>query len=73
MKEHDMVVLRESLPQSRLESGDIGTVVHVYADGGAFEVEFATGDGSTLAVLTLVSSQIRPVGSREIYHSRPVG
>jgi hypothetical protein len=30
--------------------GDVGTVVHVYADGKAFEVEFTTLDGKTAAV-----------------------
>lgn len=30
------------MPAERLERGDVGTVVHVSADGQAFEVEFMT-------------------------------
>jgi hypothetical protein len=31
----------------------VGTVLHVYADGKAFEVEFTTLDGHTAAVATV--------------------
>jgi len=40
---------RSRRPQ-RLERGDLGTVIQVYADGKAFEVEFMTLDGRTAAV-----------------------
>jgi len=33
----------------RLEAGDVGTVVHVYRDGLAYEVEFTTLDGCASA------------------------
>ena len=33
--ELDRVVLTERVPAERLECGDVGTVVHVYADGKA--------------------------------------
>ena len=45
IKEHDRVVLTESVPAEGLEPGDVGTVVHVYADGKAYEVEFVALDG----------------------------
>ena len=45
--EHDRVVLTAPVPKERLEVGDVGTVVHVYPDGKAFEVEFTTLDGRT--------------------------
>jgi hypothetical protein len=48
----------------------VGTVVHVYRDGQAYEVEFATLDGTTAAVVTLEASQLRPGGGREIPHAR---
>ncbi len=43
---------------SALECGavrdiDVGTVAHLYKDGEALEVEFITGKGETVAVLTL--------------------
>ncbi len=68
--EHERVVLTTSVPAEGLESGDVGTVVHVYRDGLAYEVEFTTLDGKTAAVATLDAAQVRPVGNREITHAR---
>jgi len=51
--EHDRVVLTAPVPNERLEIGDVGTVVHVYDDGKAFEVEFTALDGHTAAVATV--------------------
>ena len=70
MKELDRVVLTEPIPAEGLEAGDVGTVVHVYRDGRAFEVEFTTLDGKTAAVVTVEASDVRPVGRREITHAR---
>ncbi len=70
IKEHERVVLNVALPEEGLEPGDVGTVVHVYRDGQAYEVEFVTLEGHTAAVATLETSQIRPVSSREITHAR---
>ena len=70
IREHDRVVLTAPVPNVRLESGDVGTVVHVYADGQAFEVEFMTLDGQTAAVATVEASAVRPVTGHEISHSR---
>ena len=53
IKEHDRIVLTKPVPAEGLEVGDVGTVVHVYADGKAFEVEFTTLDGKTAAVATV--------------------
>jgi hypothetical protein len=70
MKEHERVVLKTPMPAEGLEAGDVGTVVHVYRDGMAYEVEFLTLDGRTAAVVTLEAAQVRPVGHREITHAR---
>jgi hypothetical protein len=70
IKEHDRVVLSTPVPAEGLEAGDVGTVVHVYRDGLAYEVEFTTLDGRTAAVVTVEAAQIRPVGRREITHAR---
>ena len=48
----------------------MGTVVRVYPDGLAYEVEFATLAGKTATVVTLESSRARPVAEREITHAR---
>jgi len=70
IREHDRVVLTAAVPDEGLEPGDIGTVVHVYRDGLAYEVEFVALDGHTAAVATLEVSQVRPVKRREIPHAR---
>ncbi|MBI4003222.1 MAG: DUF4926 domain-containing protein [Nitrospira defluvii] len=70
IKEHDTVVLVTAVPGEGLLPGDVGTVVHVYRDGQAYEVEFMTLEGKTAAVITLEASQVRSVGQREIAHAR---
>jgi Domain of unknown function (DUF4926) len=70
IKEHDRVVLTAPVPAEGLEPGDVGTVVHVYPDGKAFEVEFTALDGKTAAVATVEALAVRAVTSHEITHSR---
>lgn len=65
IKEHDRIVLLKDLPEDGLQAGDVGTVVHIHRQGEAFEVEFMTLDGRTVAVVTLLSSQIRTVSKRD--------
>ena len=69
-REHDLVVLTSDFPAHDLTQGDMGTVVHVHPDEGAFEVEFATITGHAVAVLTLRPDQFRPVESGDISHVR---
>lgn len=70
IKEHDRVVLKSAVPAEGLEAGGVGTVVDVYRDGLAYELEFTTLDGSTAAVVTVEASEVRPVSNREITHAR---
>jgi len=70
IKEHERVVLLSEIPKEGLKAGDVGTVVHVHKGSEAFEVEFITLDGETVAVATLLASQVRPVQRREITHAR---
>ena len=70
IKEHDCVVLTANLPDEGLEAGDVGTVVHIHKDGAAYEVEFVTLTGRTVAVATVEASQLRPIGQRDISHIR---
>jgi len=72
IKEHDCIVLTSDLPRDGLLSGDVGTVVHIHRDGAAYEVEFATLPGETVAVTTVLPSQCRPIGNRDINHVREV-
>lgn len=70
IKEHDCVVLTANLPDEGLEAGDVGALVHIHKDGATYEVEFVTLTGRTVAVATVESSQLRPVGKRDISHIR---
>lgn len=70
IKEHERVVLTVAVPAEGLEAGDVGTVVHIYRDGLAYEVEFTTLEGDTAAVITAEASNVRPVHKREITHAR---
>lgn len=72
IKELDSVVLTTDLPDLGLRQGDLGTVVLVHREGEAYEVEFMTLDGETLAVVTLLVEQVRPINRREIAHARAV-
>ena len=68
--EMDTVVLTRDVPEHGLMKGDVGVVVHVYEGPPAYEVEFVTAEGKTVAVLTLREGEIRPVRAREILHTR---
>jgi hypothetical protein len=68
----DRVVLTRDIPEKKLKAGDVGTVVMVYTDGEAFEVEFMTLDGDTFALETLMAADVRPARGVEIAHARAV-
>lgn len=72
IKEHDRVILTGDLPGEDLRAGDVGVVVHIYPEGRAYEVEFMTLAGSTIAVATVESDKIRPVTDSDIPHARPL-
>ena len=69
-KELDNIILNKDLPEHKLKKGDLGTVVFVYEKGKAYEVEFNTFEGKTLAVLTLEPNSIRKINKLEIPHAR---
>jgi hypothetical protein len=71
IRELDTVVLDVDLPEHGLCRGDVGTVVLAH-DASGYEVEFATLDGATIAVVSLASSEVRPIRSGEIAHARLV-
>ena len=70
IQEHDCIVLTANLPDEGLEAGDVGTVVHIHRDAAAYEVEFMTLTGRTVAVATVLPSQLRPVSKRDLTHVR---
>lgn len=72
IRELESVVLTTGLSDHGLEPGDVGTVVLVQRGGDAYEVEFTTLTGETIAVVSLPAAQIRPIAPREIAHARAV-
>lgn len=57
MKPYDVVALTEDLPQHKLQRGQVGTIVEVWAPD-VFEVEFADTDGRTYASAALKADQL---------------
>lgn len=57
LKEHDRVELLFNI-YPRRQAGDRGTIVHVYKDGTAYEVEFTEGDPE---VMTVGNQDIRKI------------
>ena len=72
IRELERVALTVDLPDYHLKAGDMGTVVDITSDGQEFTIEFFTLDGETFAVVPVLASQIRRVGSREIANARLV-
>ena len=70
IEEHDRIVLKSDIPAEGLKAGDVGTVVHLYRDGLAYEVEYTTLSGDMAAVVTVEAQQVRAVHKREITHAR---
>jgi hypothetical protein len=70
IQEHDCIVLTQDISGDGLQAGDVGTVVHIHGDHVAYEVEFMTLTGHTIAVTTVLPTQLRPVSSRDVSHVR---
>ena len=70
IKEHDCVVLTADLTDEGLKAGDVGTVVHIHNAGAAYEVEFITLAGNTVAVATVDATKLRAVSERDLSHVR---
>ena len=70
IEELEDMILTCDLPEHGLAKGDIGTVVLLHKEAKGYEVEFTTLDGETVAIVTLMSGQVRPSKPREIAHVR---
>ena len=66
IKELDCVVLTTKVPEEGLEAGDVGSVVHIHKGGEGYEVEFTTLNGETVAIVTLLTGQVRPLNRRDL-------
>ena len=72
IRELDTIVLDDNLPEHGLKRGDLGAVVLVHPGDSGYEVEFVALDGETVALVSLLPTQVRPIGRREIAHARAV-
>jgi hypothetical protein len=63
-------VLTANIPDEGLMAGDVGTVVHIHRGGEGYEVEFMTLTGETVAIVTLLAGQVRPLNRRDLAHTR---
>ena len=61
----ETVVLNRDLPESRLQKGDLGAIVHIYEPDG-LEVEFVSAAGMTEALVTLTESDVRAVSDDDL-------
>ena len=71
VNELDDVILMCDLPEHGLSAGDIGTAVLVHRHAAGYEVEFTPLDGETIAVVTLMASQVPPAQTGEMAHVAP--
>ncbi len=68
--ELERVALTRDLPESTLRAGDVGTVVHVYRDQAAYEVEFVSFSGESLGVFTVEAEGVRKLGEDDLPSTR---
>lgn len=66
--EFDVVALTHDLSDGVLRTGAWGTVVYRHPDATAYDVEFVTPEGRTLALRTLTASDFRLVDPDEMSH-----
>ncbi|MDJ0598633.1 MAG: DUF4926 domain-containing protein [Crocosphaera sp.] len=58
LKELDVISLTHDIEEHGLKKGTQGAIVHCYDDQEAYEVEFVSESGETLALLTLEKTDI---------------
>lgn len=66
IREHECIVLTDDLPDDSIKAGAVGTVVHIYPKHAAYEVEFFSPAGNTIAVSYVERAQVRPTRPDEI-------
>ena len=72
IRELDQVALTNDIPEHGLKAGEMDTVVLLHGSEG-YEVEFVALDRETVAVVSLFTRDVRPVGHREIAHAQAIG
>jgi len=57
----DVVALKRDRPEDGMLEGQVGTIVEVFNDGEAFEVEFVDPAGRTYGLTTIVPEDLLPL------------
>ncbi len=70
IQELDVVVLVVDVAEHGLKAGDVGAVVYVHGNGAAFEVEFVSLTGRTLALATVAAADLRRTEALDLMHVR---
>jgi hypothetical protein len=55
------IALTRDISGTILVAGDSGTILDIYKDGEAYEVEFVAADGDTIGPLTLKAEDVIPI------------
>ena len=74
-EEYDQIVLTADVTGDggqELKPGDVGVIIHVHPDMEAFVAEFPPLDGGTIAIATVLPSQVHPVTGVDPTHARTV-
>jgi hypothetical protein len=58
LREYDVVTVRQDVPEAGLRAGDVGAVVHCYAEKDVYEVEVVDEHGRSKTVTTLRGDQL---------------
>lgn len=66
LTELDMVVVVRDVPEQGVRQGAFGTIVHVYSEGEAFEVEFTHLDSRRDPLATLLAKDVRKATSLDL-------
>ena len=69
-KELEVIELTHDILKHNLKKGARGTVVEIYKNGEAYEIEFVNAEGKTVALLTLDSSEFRNIKKNDMLHVR---
>ncbi len=66
------VALKVGRPERELAAGDVGAGVHACYGGDPYAIEFVTFDGRTGAGAKPSATQMRPLTTADIHHTRPL-
>ena len=67
----ETVVLVRDVPANGLRAGDLGAVVEVHPPD-TLEVEFVTASGRTTALVSLKTSDVRPIADTDLVAVRTI-